>query len=84
MSLSLMDAIREDRLNEFIAREGAQRIETGSYALTSSKQKKQSDKFKEAARELGVDLDEDQLRRTLGKLATVKEAEKPEDEKLKD
>lgn len=34
----------------------------------------QSDKFKEAARELGVDLDEDQLRRTLGKLATVKES----------
>lgn len=35
--------------------------------------KTQSERFEEAARELGVDLNEDQLRRTLGKLATVKE-----------
>lgn len=41
--------------------------------------KSQSERFKEAARELGVDLDEDQLRRTLGKLTTVKEV--PADEK---
>ncbi len=40
--------------------------------------KSQLERFKEAARELGVDLDEDQLRRTLGKLAKVKEAEPDE------
>ena len=41
------------------------------------KEQSQSERFEEAARELGVDLDEEQLRRTLGKLAAVKEAEKP-------
>ena len=44
--------------------------------MNSKNDNRQSERFEEAARELGVDLDEDQLRRTLGKLATVKEAEK--------
>lgn len=52
--------------------------------VTYRKQEKQSERFEEAAHELGVDLDEDQLRRTLGKLAKVKEAEKPEGDNLKD
>lgn len=43
--------------------------------MNSKNDNRQSDRFKEAARELGVDLDEDQLRRTLGKLATVKDVE---------
>lgn len=33
--------------------------------------KPQSERFKEAARELGVELDEDQLRETLRKVAPV-------------
>jgi|GEM_PF-2869845 len=49
-------------------------------------EKSQSERFEEAARELGVDLNEDQLRRTLGKLATVKEADadKPKNDDPKD
>jgi len=40
-------------------------------------EKSQKDLFLDVARELDVRLDEDQLRRTIGKLATVKDAEKP-------
>ena len=39
--------------------------------------KSQSERFLETARDLSVDLDEDQLRRPLAKLAKAKEAEKP-------
>jgi len=45
--------------------------------MTAKDKMSQSERFKQTARELGVELDEDQLRRTLGKLAKVKDAEKP-------
>lgn len=41
-------------------------------------EKPQSDKFKEAARELGCDDDPDRFRERLGKLVKHKPVEKPE------
>lgn len=52
--------------------------------MNSRTNNSQSERFLETARELGVDLDEDQLRRTLGKLAKVKEAKKPKGDDPKD
>ena len=46
--------------------------------------KTQSERFEQTARELGVELDEDQLRRTLGKLAKVKEVQNDKDGKRSD
>jgi len=42
----------------------------------SSSTKSQSDKFKEAARELGADTDEESFDRALAKIAPVKDADK--------
>lgn len=47
---------------------------------TGAKPKSQSDKFKEAARDLGVDLDEDKLKEALRKIAKTPEKGKAEDE----
>jgi len=75
MSLTLSRAIREDRLSEFIDKEKS--------LMPTPKDVDQSERFEQTARELGVELDEDQLRRTLGKLATVKEGGKEDEQPSK-